>query len=120
MSTSVDPRLHVTDAAAGYTHVVHPPTMVMAPQAAPAALEAAEEVLEQLRSEVQRGSAWVGMDVEFRTAYGNPYGELLKLAEEVRAEHVVLGASEALGHRVVGSLGARMIKAGRWPVTVVP
>ena len=26
MSTSVDPRLHVTDAAAGYTHVVHPPT----------------------------------------------------------------------------------------------
>src|SRR5882724_10583195 len=74
-------------------HVVHPPTMVMAPQA-PAALEAAEEVLEQLRSEVERGAAWVGFDVEFRTAYGNPYGELLKLAEEVRAELVVLGASE--------------------------
>jgi nucleotide-binding universal stress UspA family protein len=33
---------------------------------------------------------------------------------------VVVGASEHLGHRIVGSLANRLIRAGKWPVTVVP
>jgi nucleotide-binding universal stress UspA family protein len=104
-------------------HVVHPPSMAMVPGASAAleaTWEASREAVEQLRSEAEQGAAWHGIDVEFRTAEGNPYGELVKMAEEVRAELVVLGASTSPGHRVVGSLGARMIKAGKWPVTVVP
>ena len=33
---------------------------------------------------------------------------------------VVVGASEHLGHRIVGSLASRLVRAGKWPVTVVP
>ena len=33
---------------------------------------------------------------------------------------VVVGASAKAGHRWVGSLAVRLVKAGRWPVTVVP
>jgi hypothetical protein len=31
-----------------------------------------------------------------------------------------VGASRRFGHRFVGSLTVRLVKAGRWPVTVVP
>jgi nucleotide-binding universal stress UspA family protein len=42
------------------------------------------------------------------------------VADEVRADAVVVGASTKAGHRLVGSLAVRLVKAGRWPVTVVP
>jgi nucleotide-binding universal stress UspA family protein len=32
----------------------------------------------------------------------------------------VVGASTHAGHRLVGSLAVRLVKAARWPVTVVP
>jgi nucleotide-binding universal stress UspA family protein len=101
-------------------HVVHPPTMALEPQAASAALAAADEVAEQLGAEVARDVARLGVNVEFRVAYGSPYGALVKMAEEVHAELVVVGASTSPGHRVIGSVGARMVRAGRWPVLVVP
>lgn len=31
-----------------------------------------------------------------------------------------VGASAKAGHRLVGSLAVRLVRAGRWPVTVVP
>ena len=33
---------------------------------------------------------------------------------------VIVGASAQSGHRFVGSLAVRLVRAGRWPVTVVP
>jgi nucleotide-binding universal stress UspA family protein len=42
------------------------------------------------------------------------------MAQEVRADAVVVGASERAGHRFVGSLAGRLVKTARWPVTVVP
>ncbi|WP_411074874.1 universal stress protein [Streptomyces sp. cmx-4-7] len=36
------------------------------------------------------------------------------------ADAVVVGASESAGHRFVGSVAVRLVKAGRRPVTVVP
>jgi nucleotide-binding universal stress UspA family protein len=38
----------------------------------------------------------------------------------VPADAVVVGASAHAGHRLVGSLAVRLVKAARWPVTVVP
>ncbi len=32
----------------------------------------------------------------------------------------VVGASEQAGHRLIGSVASRLVRAGRWPVTVVP
>ena len=53
-------------------------------------------------------------------ARGDPYTELRRVADEVRADAVIVGASMQAGHRWIGSLAVRLVKAGRWPVTVVP
>jgi nucleotide-binding universal stress UspA family protein len=102
-------------------HVVEPPgSVVLIPGGAVAAVETSREILEQVRSEVEQAAAALGLQVEFRTAQGTRHAELVRMAEEVRAELIVLGASTSPGHRVLGSLGARMIRDGRWPVVVVP
>jgi len=62
----------------------------------------------------------VGLPVTFVVARGDPYTELKRVADEMRADAVVVGASAQAGHRWIGSLAVRLVKAGRWPVTVVP
>jgi nucleotide-binding universal stress UspA family protein len=57
---------------------------------------------------------------EFVATRGDPYQEIIRVATELRADAVVVGASSRLGHRFVGSLAVRLVKAGKWPVTVVP
>jgi nucleotide-binding universal stress UspA family protein len=61
-----------------------------------------------------------GVQITFVAAAGDPYHELRRVADEVRADAVVVGASTKAGPRVVGALAVRLVKAGRWPVTVVP
>ncbi len=51
---------------------------------------------------------------------GDPFHEIIAVAKECRADLVVVGASMSFGHRIAGSLAGRLIKAARWPVTVVP
>jgi nucleotide-binding universal stress UspA family protein len=46
--------------------------------------------------------------------------ELCRIASEVRADAVVVVASTQAGHRLMGSLAVRLVRAGRSPVTVVP
>jgi nucleotide-binding universal stress UspA family protein len=38
----------------------------------------------------------------------------------MRADAIVVGASAKAGHRLIGSLAVRLVRAGKWPVTVVP
>jgi nucleotide-binding universal stress UspA family protein len=81
---------------------------------------ALSEVAADLRREAEEGAARLGIRLTFVTAAGDPYHELRRVADEVRADAVVVGASTKAGHRLVGSLAVRLVKAGRWPVTVVP
>ena len=78
------------------------------------------ELAADLRRRVEEATAEYGMRITFVTAAGDPYHELRRVADEVRADTVVVGASTKAGHRLVGSLAVRLVKAGRWPVTVVP
>ena len=78
------------------------------------------ETAADLRRRVEEATADKGVPVTFITAAGDPYHELRRVADEVRADAVVVGASTKAGHRWVGSLAVRLVKAGRWPVTVVP
>jgi len=78
------------------------------------------ETAADLRRQAEEGAARVGVRLEFVTAFGDPYHELRRVADEVRADAVVVGASAQAGHRWVGSLAVRLVKAGWWPVTVVP
>jgi nucleotide-binding universal stress UspA family protein len=56
----------------------------------------------------------------FVATSGDPYLEICRLAGEVRADAIFVGASTKTGHRLVGSLAIRLVRAGKWPVTVVP
>ena len=78
------------------------------------------EIAADLRQQAEEGAARLGLPITFITAAGDPYHELRRVADEVRADGVVVGASARAGHRWVGSLAVRLVKAGRWPVTVVP
>ena len=57
---------------------------------------------------------------EFISADGDPYTVITGIAHDVSADAIVVGASTRLGHRIAGSLAVRLVKCGKWPVTVVP
>jgi nucleotide-binding universal stress UspA family protein len=78
------------------------------------------EIAADLRQQAEEGATRLGVPLQFITAFGDPYHELRRVADEVHADAVVVGASTQAGHRLVGSLAVRLVKAGRWPVTVVP
>ncbi|RFU42389.1 universal stress protein [Actinomadura logoneensis] len=82
--------------------------------------EAAEEVAEEMRAELRKAAEREPVSHEFRTEPGDPAAVLSKIADETRADAVVVGASAQAGHRLVGSVAVRLVRAGRWPVTVVP
>ncbi len=82
--------------------------------------EVLQETAADLRQRVEEYAEAIGVPVTFVVARGDPYSELRRVADEVRADAVVVGASAKAGHRLVGSLAVRLVKAGRWPVTVVP
>ena len=93
---------------------------MMAGDAAGMMAEVQQEVGADLRGQVVRLAAERGVDTEFLVVDGDPFTELRRVAREVRADAVVVGASERAGHRFVGSLATRLVKAACWPVTVVP
>lgn len=82
--------------------------------------EVAEELLAEIRAATDRVRGIHEMRWEFHTFRGDPYAGLVKAADELTADAVIVGASEQAGHRIIGSVAVRLVKAGRWPVTVVP
>ena len=82
--------------------------------------QALHETAADLRREAEEGARRLGLALTFVVARGDPYTELRRVADEVRADAVIVGASMQAGHRWIGSLAVRLVKAGRWPVTVVP
>ena len=73
-----------------------------------------------LKQRAEEGAERLGVDLTFVVARGDPYTELKRVADQVQADAVVVGASTKAGHRWIGSLAVRLVRAGRWPVTVVP
>jgi nucleotide-binding universal stress UspA family protein len=82
--------------------------------------EIAQEIVAQIREATDRSRGIFDIRWEFHTFHGDPYNGLVKAADQLKADAVVVGASEQAGHRIVGSVAVRLVKAGRWPVTVVP
>jgi nucleotide-binding universal stress UspA family protein len=81
-----------------------------------AVLEAQEDLVRQLRSEID---AW-GADTELIVRQGDPLSVLSEVAKQTRADAVIVGSSASVGHRIAGSLAIRLVRCGKWPVTVVP
>jgi nucleotide-binding universal stress UspA family protein len=97
-----------------------PPTAGAAPGAVQAMTEASLAEADELEHQLRARAAEIGLDLEFRSVFGDPWTELTRAADETRADAVIVGASEHAGHRIIGSLATRLVRAGRWPVTVVP
>ncbi len=102
-------------------YVAHPNALIgMAPGAAALARQATDEIADDLRRQVEEVAPSLGLSYTFRVESGDAYAELVRVATEVGADGVVVGASMQAGHRVAGSIAIRLVRAGRWPVTVVP
>ncbi len=90
------------------------------PSVLAAEAEAYDEVAKQLAARAAETARELGIPVTFITAHGDPYREITRIAHENRADAIVVGASMQAGHRIMGSLAVRLVRAGKWPVTVVP
>jgi nucleotide-binding universal stress UspA family protein len=83
-------------------------------------LEAQDEVERMLRDGLRTQANVLRIDARLVVRDGDPLTVLSEVAKEVRADAVVVGASTSMGHRITGSLALRLVRAARWPVTVVP
>ncbi|MGW2930405.1 universal stress protein [Streptomyces sp. NPDC001156] len=82
--------------------------------------EIAEDLVKFIREAAEHVKGTFKIRWEFHTFRGDPYNGLVQAADELKADAVVVGASAQAGHRIIGSVAIRLVKAGRWPVTVVP
>jgi len=82
--------------------------------------EAFSQIASDMRRRAEEASRDLGIPITFIAAEGDPFIEIRRIADEIRADAVVVGASAHAGHRLIGSLAVRLVRAGRWPVTVVP
>lgn len=82
--------------------------------------QASAQLADDLRQRAEEGARDLGIPITVIATEGDPYTELRRIADDIRADAVVVGASTKAGHRLIGSLAVRLVRAGRWPVTVVP
>jgi nucleotide-binding universal stress UspA family protein len=104
---------------------VSPTPFVVGPNPAAVNVVAAEAEVHdaigaELRAQVEEAVRYRGIPITFLMAHGDPYSELTRVANEMRADAIVVGASMKAGHKLIGSLAVRLVRAGKWPVTVVP
>ena len=85
-----------------------------------AIVEAQSEVESQLLEMLDQQAREWGVDARLVVRPGDPLRILGQVAEEVKASGIIVGASTGLGHRIAGSLAVKLVRAARWPVTVVP
>jgi nucleotide-binding universal stress UspA family protein len=98
--------------------------MVLSSSAGPAVLAAENQVHDEIAKEIavrfEEVAAELGIELTFMTEQGDPFREITRVAMDTRADAIVVGASLKAGHRLMGSLAVRLVRAGKWPVTVVP
>jgi len=103
---------------------IHPYPASVSPSAASEIIAAnrstADDLRRQMQEAIERLPEGTVARWEFYTGEGDPFHGLCDFATKLRADAVVIGASQKTGHRIVGSVAVRLVKAGKWPVTVVP
>ncbi|GAA4741288.1 universal stress protein [Actinomycetospora chibensis] len=97
-----------------------PAMAAMAPGALAVLSETAQDLATDVQAQARRYLEDLSLTGELVQVAGDPYTEIVRLADERRVDGVVVGASAKAGHRIVGSLAGRLVRAGKWPVTVVP
>lgn len=102
-------------------HVVSTDSWLWAALGAGAAVQRLLDDLQaDLRAEVRQMTEGCPGPVSFVSRLGHPSDGLAGIADEVRADVVVVGASNQVHRWLGGSVPAGLIRAGRWPVIVIP
>jgi len=96
------------------------PLVSAMPAAAGAAVQMNHAIAEQIRAEINAQAPRLGLQVTFLERSGDPFTEIVHVADDLRVDAVIVGASTSGGHRWMGSIASRLVKIARWPVTVVP
>ncbi len=87
-----------------------------------------DEIIEDLREraaaslpEFIEGELVSGLDVEYRTEFGVPHAEIVRVAEELPAELIVVPTHGRTGamHLLIGSVAEKVIRRAPCPVLVV-
>jgi nucleotide-binding universal stress UspA family protein len=73
-----------------------------------------------LRREVEKAAQEQGVSITFVATRGDSLAELHRIAREIRADAIIVRASTKAGHRLLGSLPVRLVRARQRPITVVP
>lgn len=82
-----------------------------------ASIEVPSALLSRLGTAIEQE---YGIEVDTVILEGSLTAEIVALADDLRADAVVVGSSHSLRHRLVGSVSVRLVRRGKWPVTVVP
>jgi nucleotide-binding universal stress UspA family protein len=90
------------------------------PSAVGALIQMHDAVARNLREQIEERAPDLGVHVTFVERRGDPYTEIVRVAEEMRVDAVIVGRSQQRGHRFVGSLAVRLVRDAHWPVIVVP
>jgi nucleotide-binding universal stress UspA family protein len=90
------------------------------PALAGAVHEAHDATAREIRDTIAANVHRIGIEVTFVERVGGPVTEIAAVADEMRVDAVVVGASTQSGHRFVGSIAGHLVRIARWPVTVVP
>lgn len=85
-----------------------------------AAHDANIQLAQQLTPVIQELSVEFQVPIEVIRCAGDPVIILTNIAKTRHADGLILGASQALGHRIFGSKAVRAVRHCRCPVTVVP
>lgn len=99
---------------------VRPMAASVSPDVVVASRATQDRIAADLRDTITEQAARLGLEYTLYEREGNPYTEITKLADELRVDAVVVGASTKAGHRLIGSLATHLVRDARWPVTVVP
>ena len=78
------------------------------------------ETVSALRVEMDDQAAALGVDVAVVERSGSPYMATMRLAEQVRADAIVMAGGRNFGHRFFGLPVSRIVRDAQCPVTVVP
>ncbi|SFW85535.1 universal stress protein [Amycolatopsis australiensis] len=82
--------------------------------------DTAAHLYAELRDQTRSAAEELQVPVTLVKTFGDPFTALRDTADRARADTVVVGASQKAGHRFAGSVATKLIRAGHWPVLVVP
>jgi nucleotide-binding universal stress UspA family protein len=90
-----------------------------APLGYSAAVDARDEVAQELADEVARRADTLGVEVRFVRGLGDASRALAEVARSERADLMVVGRSAKMLHRLIGSVSRRLVLKHDGPVIVV-